>query len=145
MNDFLIILEPLIVPIILILAGFELGVFIYLIIDANIVLKKITSKSANAFKKDKSRSLNMGYNIFSCIISLFPLLGMLGTVLALLNLDITSENTDALKNSFFNALNTTAWGLIFSIGFKLLHSIIEARIENAINRINIFLQKRDEE
>ena len=72
------------------------------------------------------------YDIFLAIISIFPLLGMFGTVMGLLNVDFTAGNMDDVKTNFFTALTSTAWGIIFSIGFKLINSFFSSHIETQI-------------
>lgn len=81
------------------------------------------------------RALSFFYTIFTTMITIFPLLGMLGTVCGLLGLDLANGNMENIKTNFFIALTSTAWGIIFSVLFKLLNSVIadgvEQQIENA--------------
>jgi len=100
--------------------------------QANFINKNIYSKDDKKIKALCSKNVTKSYNIFLTLVSLFPFWGMLGTVLSLLGLDITSGDNESLKSSFFLALSTTAWGLLFSILFKLLNSLCQHRIENAI-------------
>ena len=65
---------------------------------------------------------------------------MLGTVLALLSLDITGGATEELKANFFLALDTTAWGLVFSIAFKVANSFLQTTIETAIEKIDVLVK-----
>ena len=87
------------------------------------------------FSKWLGRVLNFCYTVFLTILSLFPLLGMLGTVAALLGLDMSAGDMENIKNNFFNALTSTAWGIIFSVIGKsvnaLFENFIEAQIEAA--------------
>ena len=91
--------------------------------------------------KKKLNHLSTVYSVLVALVSIFPLLGMLGTVLALLNLDITSTS-EALQNDFFAALDTTAAGLFFAILFKVLNAIFQADIEMPEQRAEQFLEKR---
>ena len=79
--------------------------------------------------------LAVAYNLFLTLISIFPLLGMFGTVMGLLNVDFVAGNMDNVKANFFTALTSTAWGIIFSIVFKIINALvanhIEAQIEEA--------------
>ncbi len=70
------------------------------------------------------RRLNKWYTMFLTLISIFPLLGMFGTVAALLNLDFSdlAGSLDSVKTDFFRALTSTAWGIVFSVTFKLINS-----------------------
>jgi len=72
------------------------------------------------------------YTLFTTMITLFPLLGMLGTVCGLLGLDLAPDNMDNIKNSFFLALTSTAWGIIFSVIFKVLNAFISDGVDEQI-------------
>ena len=69
------------------------------------------------------------------MITIFPLLGMLGTVSGLLGLDLANGDMDNIKNNFFIALTSTAWGIVFSVIYKIINALfssgIEEQIENA--------------
>lgn len=126
----------MICPIIYILVGFciaALGVSVYL---SNIINKQMSSGNEPDYKRKSFHWLNFCYNIFLAIVSIFPLLGMLGTVLALLGLDLSSQDTSGLQQQFFLALDTTALGLVFSIVFKFVHSFVQTKIETAIAKID---------
>ena len=95
------------------------------------------------WKKNKnkafSRSLydwtRRALSVFTTLISIFPLLGMLGTVFGLLGLDLATGDMENIKANFFVALTSTAWGIIFSVIYKLLYSwfaeYIDEQIETA--------------
>lgn len=74
------------------------------------------------------------YTVFVTMISVFPLLGMLGTVFGLLGLDLANGDMGNIRDNFFRALTSTAWGIIFAVIFKIVHACIadelELRIEN---------------
>lgn len=76
--------------------------------------------------------LAVAYNLFLTLISIFPLLGMFGTVMGLLNVDFVAENMDNVKANFFTALTSTAWGIIFSIVFKIINALVANHIEAQI-------------
>lgn len=63
------------------------------------------------------------YEVFQTGISIFPLLGMFGTVKALLNMDFTNDLAGA-QLRFFDALTSTAWGIIFAIIFKIVNAVL---------------------
>ncbi len=71
--------------------------------------------------------MNRSYAFYSNITSAFPLLGMLGTVISLLNMSNTI-GTEATTN-FYAALTSTMYGVIFAMIFKLLDSTISYKIE----------------
>ena len=69
-----------------------------------------------------SYQLNISYNLFTTMITVFPLLGMLGTVSALLGINLDGGD---YKNNFFGALTSTAWGIVFAITLKVINAFIE--------------------
>lgn len=124
-NDFLILLAGIIA-------------FVFMIVT--LVLAKAIKIRTKEWKKDKnvkfSKFLLHGtskfYTLFVTMISIFPLLGMLGTVIGLLGLDLASGDMENIKNNFFVALTSTAWGIIFSVVFKVIHAWIADNIEEQI-------------
>ncbi len=91
---------------------------------------------------DSYRKMNTQYTLFITLISIFPLLGMLGTVLALLGLDMSSaEAISNAKNNFFGALTSTAWGIIFAVAFKIVNAKFFADVEDLIQRHLALIKK----
>ena len=85
---------------------------------------------------DSYKNLNRVYTIFIAGISIFPLLGMLGTISSLLSLDMS--NSDAINNakeSFFYALTSTFLGIVAAIGFKALNAAKLYDIEDVSQRL----------
>lgn len=90
------------------------------IVALAVSLKFMSSIKKEIQKKESSKAiilreeqyLEWCYNMFITLITLFPLLGMFGTVAALLSLDLTGE-IEQIKGNFFNALTSTAWGNCF--------------------------------
>ncbi|MBE6873406.1 MAG: MotA/TolQ/ExbB proton channel family protein [Ruminococcus albus] len=87
--------------------------------------------------------LNFWYSLFTTSITIFPLLGMFGTVIALLNLKFASAETNMedIKNNFFNALTSTAWGIVFSVAFKSVNAFIVSSVNDTITRIHEIVQE----
>ena len=107
-----------------------------------VVLKRvIINEQKNTKRSDKTALkrhaviASKSYAIFLTIISIFPLLGMLGTVFGLLGLDLASGDMENIKNNFFIALTSTAWGIIFSIIFKILDAVFLEDIENVVDPV----------
>ena len=65
------------------------------------------------------------------MITIFPLLGMFGTVRALIKINLSGE-MDSFRQEFFGALTSTAWGIIFAVIFKLINAYFEYRIVSQI-------------
>ena len=68
--------------------------------------------------KDTLKKANRSYTLFVNFISIFPLLGILGTVWALLGVAV-GDGLEASEDNFLMALTSTAWGVIFSMVFKV--------------------------
>lgn len=69
------------------------------------------------------------YTWYVNISAIFPLLGILGTVIALIGMQGEAMTADG---SFLLALTSTFWGLIFSITFKSLQTLIEAKLDEGV-------------
>ncbi len=80
------------------------------------------------------------YSLFINITGIFPLLGILGTVVSLLGLVQDIEN---VTGNFYGALTSTFWGLIFAIIFKFLDGMIAPKIENNNKSVQMYLDRID--
>lgn len=130
-----------IIPIMWIMAGVSLCLFgfVMALVTTSRFDRRIAKGSDTAFKKRTYFWLDIPYTVFIVLISLFPLMGMLGTVSALLTLDISGA-TESLKSNFFQALDTTGMGLILAILFKLLNAFFQPRIEECIAKAKKMLE-----
>lgn len=80
--------------------------------------------------------IEMCSSVISTLVQIFPLLGILGTILAIAqtafqnggNIDVSS-----LSNAFVLAMDTTILGITFSILFMVVESILQPRVERVIN------------
>lgn len=85
------------------------------------------------------------YSLFVNLTGIFPLLGILGTVVSLLGM--VSDSTNVTGN-FYGALTSTFWGLVFAIIFKFLDGIVSAKIEDNEKSVELYLTrnfKRDDD
>ena len=80
------------------------------------------------------------YGAFTAVISIFPLLGMIGTVYSLLCLDMTDTGGNITDN-FWIALTSTFWGAVFGVVFKLLDCTLNPLIEDANERYRIGIDR----
>ena len=78
------------------------------------------------------------YSLFVNLTGIFPLLGILGTVISLLGL--VSDMQDVTGN-FYGALTSTFWGLVFAIVFKFLDGMICPEIEDNEKSVQLFLER----
>ena len=123
-----------------------------LLLFAGVLKSRSESKSeANLYNTDPNkrfinfliRNLNTEYNLFTTMITIFPLLGMFGTVRALLELNLATEEMAELQVHFFDALTSTAWGIFFAVIFKLLNAAIEYDTINQIEIIQNIMNKEE--
>ena len=78
------------------------------------------------------------YSVFINITGIFPLLGILGTVTSLLGL--VNDMSD-VQGSFYAALTSTFWGIVFAIVFKVCDSLISPKIEENEKDVSLFLNR----
>lgn len=132
---------------ILIFAVINLGVFV-----ASLILKKkgnairypkgelITgtvgkvqvSKETGKKLRDTGRAMLVLYQVYANLTAVFPLLGILGTVAAL----ITVAGSPDLMENLMTALTTTLLGVIFAIIFKCLDAIISAPLDSFLGVVD---------
>ena len=120
---------------ILVVAIVALCLFILTFINAVAIKGKVKDwkKVRNSkFSGYLCQQLKVLYTLFVTSISIFPLLGMFGTVIGLLGLDLATGDMENIRANFFIALTSTAWGIIFSVGFKILHALIADYVEEQI-------------
>jgi len=82
-------------------------------------------------------SMNRHYAFYTNVTSIFPLLGMLGTVCSLIPMvnDIGTQST----GSFFSALTSTFWGIVFAVLYKALDATISYKIEDNEKHMDYYL------
>ena len=125
--NFYEVISPLIKPSIFVMAGISLCLLFVVLSIKSRLNKEITKGNETKM----CNLLDVLYTVFIVMISLFPLMGMFGTVCALITLDISGASED-LKSNFFQALDTTGMGLIFAIIFKFVNSIFQSGIEECL-------------
>ena len=90
-------------------------------------------------QRDRSERL---YSIFVNLTAIFPLLGILGTVVSLLPM---VANLADMQQNFFAALTSTFWGLVFAIVFKLLDGfLLSSVIEDNARSVELYLSRSPE-
>ena len=100
--------------------------------EAKAAIKQTTKKEKQQLTAREllryREAMNKRYALYSNLTTMFPLMGMLGTVVSLIPMvnSIGTENTGL----FFSALTSTFWGIVFAIIFKLLDASISYKIED---------------
>jgi biopolymer transport protein ExbB len=74
-------------------------------------------------------------SIMSTLVQVFPLLGILGTILAIAQTAVPGAQIDstALSKAFVLAMDTTILGILFSILFMVIESALHPKIERVIS------------
>lgn len=107
--------------------------------------KNETEKQVSALREEDVLSLKSSsdkfYALFVNITGIFPLLGILGTVVSLLGLVSDMNN---VTGNFYGALTSTFWGLIFAILFKFLDGIVSPQIESNEKSVLMYLESNGE-
>lgn len=75
-------------------------------------------------------------SVMSTLVQIFPLLGILGTILAIAQASFQQGgqiDVATLSNAFVLAMDTTILGIAFSIVFMVIESAFQPKIERVIN------------
>lgn len=124
-NDFYILVIALVT------LGF--GVFtLGMAVCTSIQARQWKRKRNKLFSRFMCKSVRWGNTVFVNLVSIFPQLGLLGTVAGLLGLNLFSGDMTNLTDNFLIALTSTGWGVIFSIGFKAVYAFFVNFIEDQI-------------
>lgn len=87
---------------------------------------------------EKESKVKRNYSMFISLTSIFPLMGIAGTVLALLTVhDFTAE---LIKNNFLSALTSTFWGVVWGGVCKVFEGFIEPLISKNTSELEIIRQ-----
>mgnify|MGYP002626083102 CR=1 FL=1 len=105
--------------------------------DLDSLIRKLTSTNLEELSESQNRSEHW-YSFYVNMTAIFPLLGILGTVLSLL--PIVADLSDT-QQSFFAALTSTFWGLVFAILFKFIDSFLSPHIEDNDKNVTLFLER----
>ncbi len=114
--------------------------FIYHKISKNPDLKKDFAMNANSIGQrpyySRHYKIETYASIMSTLVQVFPLLGILGTILAIAQTAFQSGGTidvSSLSNAFVLAMDTTILGIGFSIIFMIIESSFQPKIERVID------------
>ncbi len=82
------------------------------------------------------------YTLYINLTAIFPLMGILGTVISLLGM---VGDTSDIEGGFFAALTSTFWGLVFAISFKFLDGFISPKLEDGEHAADLFMQRKTDD
>jgi chemotaxis protein MotA len=97
-------------------------------------MKQLTDRKISELLEKAGAS----YTLYVNLSSIFPLMGILGTVISLIGM--TGIDSD-INNNFFAALTSTFWGLVFAVIFKFMDGFISAKLDDGERSAELFLQR----
>ncbi len=109
--------------------------------DVKTVTKDIEKLSDKKVSAMRAAAVSR-YALYVNLTGIFPLLGILGTVISLLGM---VGNTSDIEGSFFAALTSTFWGLVFAIIFKMLDGFITPVLDDGERAAELFMQRKAEQ
>lgn len=86
----------------------------------------ITPDTIRKYERDFNKSCAW-HNVFSQLIPIFPLMGILGTVAGLM-LESNAADIEGMMASIDTALSSTFFGLIFAIILKFVDAVFPSRV-----------------
>ena len=102
-------------------------------------LKKDFHKNAERINErpfyNRHYTIEIYASIMATLVQVFPLLGILGTILAIAQTSFTPGaviDISALSNAFVLAMDTTILGISFAIIFMVIESSFQAKIDRVI-------------
>ena len=109
-------------------------------IASNPETKKAFAKNVESIKQrpfySRHYKIEIYASVMSTLVQVFPLLGILGTILAIAQTAFQSGgqiDVSSLSNAFVLAMDTTILGISFSILFMVIESTFQPKIERVIN------------
>tara|TARA_Y100000768_G_C23988657_1_gene690613 strand:- start:4385 stop:5008 length:624 start_codon:yes stop_codon:yes gene_type:complete len=121
--------------------------YIYHKISHNPELKSDFVRNANSISQrpyySRHYKLEIYASIMSTLVQIFPLLGILGTILAIAQTAFQGGgqiDVSSLSNAFVLAMDTTILGIGLSVIFMLIESTFQPKIERVINESSDYKQ-----
>ncbi len=101
--------------------------------DCSVIRDNARNQSMKHIERRSFRLLNAA-SIASAGVQVFPLLGILGTILALAGISTSPDgfSATAISKAFVTALDTTILGMLFAIIFTIIESAITPSIERLL-------------
>jgi biopolymer transport protein ExbB/TolQ len=99
------------------------------------IVRQNVGKIAERSSDNRYFGIEVYSSMMSTLVQVFPLLGILGTILAISSQTIGTSGTldpQALTSAFVVAMDTTILGIGFAVLFMLAESVLQPRIERTI-------------
>ncbi|MBR7039085.1 MAG: MotA/TolQ/ExbB proton channel family protein [Oscillospiraceae bacterium] len=90
---------------------------------------------------DLRGALELRYSLFVNLTSILPLLGMLGTVIALIGMSGNMDAAEVPVDQFFSALYTTAAGIVFAVANKMLDSVVSVKVAANAKEVDTLVER----
>lgn len=114
-------------------------------VPINVLLKSFRAEGQKDYDLHKIKHLKEKEafygNILMTVLSVFPLMGILGTIISLLRM-VDLGNVSVLLN-FTTALTSTFWGLVFAIGFRGLTTNLASMMEQNSENFELLIRRID--
>lgn len=114
-------------------------------VPINVLLRSFTSQGKDDYDLHEIKKLKDKESLYSnmlfTVMSIFPLMGILGTIIALLRM-VDLASTEVLL-SFTTALTSTFWGLVFAITYKGITSNLVSMIEQNSENYELLIRRID--
>lgn len=121
--------------------------YIYNKINQNPELKADFVRNANSISQrpyySRHYKIEIYASVMSTLVQVFPLLGILGTILAIAQTAFQSGgqiDVSSLSNAFVLAMDTTILGIGLSVIFMIVESTFQPKIERVINESTDYKQ-----
>ena len=112
-------------------------------------MSKLLYRKGNSARKfipdmgwDGNKIMIILYTLYTNITAIFPLLGILGTVAALIK---EFDDIEGLTGNFMVALSTTFWGILFAIVFKGIDAVVSGPMERIVEDTNYVVRYEGKE
>ena len=103
--------------------------------------KHYLSPEGEAEVINERRKVNFFYSMYNNITSIFPLMGILGTVISLISM--VNKSSEQIQDNFMLALTSTLWGIIFAIIFKALNGYLSSVIDNLDEVFELYIERNN--
>ncbi|MBT7308046.1 MAG: hypothetical protein HN842_07500 [Gammaproteobacteria bacterium] len=103
--------------------------------DAANIIEKNVSRLTERSLFNRYYLIESAISVMSTLVQVFPLLGILGTILAIAGTAFGDGGIDAsrLTEAFVLAMDTTILGISLSVVFMVIESILSPKVERIIN------------
>lgn len=107
--------------------------------EINRHFKRFLSSAGEKEILDLESKVNFQAGMYENIAGVFPLLGILGTVVSLIPM-VNAVGSETV-NLFFGALTSTFWGIVFAIIFRSLSGYLFSLVDDCERDVEIYISR----